>query len=138
MTLKSQARHPFELVGIFLGLRRVAIGQIEASHPKHTLLQRDHAFEKSRVDVLVVAGKPRLGLIKGQLRQQRNAVEGLLAVGDDIVAERLDLQPRKRLIDAFDFLQAHDVRRAVLQPAQQMVDPLPDRIDVPGGDAHRE
>ena len=90
------------------------------------------------MDVLVVAGKARLGFVERQLRQQRDAVEGLLAVGDDVVAERLDLQPRKRLIDAFDFLQADDVRRAVLQPGQQMVDPLPDRIDVPGGNAHRD
>ena len=71
--------------------------------------------------ILVVAGKARFGLVERQFGQQSNAVEGLLAVGDDIIAERLDLQPRKRLVDAFDFLQADDVRRAVLQPGQEMV-----------------
>jgi hypothetical protein len=57
-------------------------------------------------------------------------------VGDDVIAERLDLQPRERLVDAFDFLQADDVRRALLEPGQEMVEPLPDRIDVPGGYTH--
>ena len=88
--------------------------------------------------VLVIAGEAGFGFLERQLRQQRDAVEGLLAVGDDVVAERLDLQPRKRVIDAFDFLQADDVGRAVLQPGQQMFDPLPDRIDVPGRDAHQD
>src|SRR3954462_3279039 len=57
-------------------------------------------------------------------------------MGDDIIAERLDLQPRECLIDAFDFLQADDIRRAFLEPGQEMVEPLPDRIDVPGGNTH--
>ena len=84
--------------------------------------------------VFVVAGQPRGGFLERQLRQQRHAVEGLLAVGDDVVAERLDGLARKRLIDAFDFLQADDVGRAVLQPDHEVVEPLADRIDVPGGD----
>ena len=86
--------------------------------------------------VLVVAGEARFGLVERQFRQQRDAIEGLLAVGDDVIAERLDLQPREGLVDAFDFLQADDVRRAFLQPGQQMLEPLPDRIDVPGGNTH--
>ena len=40
--------------------------------------------------VLVVAGEARLGFLERQLRQQCDAVESLLAVGDDVVAERLD------------------------------------------------
>ena len=86
--------------------------------------------------VLVVAGQPRFGFLERQLRQQRDAVEGLLAVGDDVVAERLDLEPRKGVIDAFDFLQADDVRLALLQPADEMLDPLSDGIDVPRSNTH--
>ena len=51
--------------------------------------------------VLVVAGEARLGFVERQLREQRDAVEGLLAVGDDVVAERLDGSaagtPRRRI-----------------------------------------
>ena len=69
--------------------------------------------------VLVIAGQARFGLVERQFREQGYAVEGLLAMGDDVVAERLDLQPRERLVDAFDFLQADDVGRAFLQPGQE-------------------
>src|SRR5437588_5014762 len=87
--------------------------------------------------VLVVTGQARFGLLERQLRQQRDTVEGLLAVGDDVVAERLDLEPRKGVIDAFDFLQADDVRRALPEPAHEMLDPLSDRIDVPRSNTHK-
>jgi hypothetical protein len=86
--------------------------------------------------VLVIAGQARFGLVERQFREQRHPIEGLLAVGNDVIAERLDLQPRERLVDAFDFLKADDIGRAFLQPGQQMLEPLPDRIDVPGGNTH--
>ncbi|MHC2294768.1 hypothetical protein ACVIJW_010638 [Bradyrhizobium barranii subsp. barranii] len=85
--------------------------------------------------ILVVAGEARLGLVESELREQSDAVEGLLTVGDHVVAERLDLQPREGLVDAFDLLQADDVRLALLQPGQQQVDPLPDRVHVPGSNS---
>ena len=43
------------------------------------------------------------------IRQDRDAVEGLLAVHGDIVAERLERLAREGLVDAFGFLQADDV-----------------------------
>jgi hypothetical protein len=89
------------------------------------------------VGVLVVAGEARLGFLERQLRQQGDAVEGLLAVGNDVVAERLDLEPGKGVVDAFDFLQADDVRRALREPAHQMLDPLSDGIDVPRSNTHK-
>jgi hypothetical protein len=51
-----------------------------------------------------------------------------------VVAQRLDLQRGKGVIDRLDFLQADNIRLLVLQPAQKMLDPLADGIDVPGGD----
>jgi len=90
------------------------------------------------VDVFLVSGQPRRGLVERQLRQQRDAVESLLAVGNDVVAESLDSLPGKRLIDAFDFLQADNIGCAILQPDQEMVEPLPDRIDVPRSNTHQK
>src|SRR6185437_773791 len=69
---------------------------------------------------------------------QRDAVEGLLAMRDDVVAERLERLARERLIDAFSLLQADDIGRAILQPAHERFEPLPDRIDVPRSDAHEK
>ena len=90
------------------------------------------------MDVFLVPGQPRCGLVERQLRQQRHAVESLLAVGDDVVAERLDGLPGKRLVDAFDFLQANNIGGAILQPGQEMIEPLPDRIDVPRRNTHQK
>src|ERR1700761_5713944 len=57
-------------------------------------------------------------------------------MGDDVVAERLEFEPREGVVGAFDFLQAGDVRLRLLQPRHHRFDSLPDRIDVPGRDAH--
>src|SRR5262249_40867859 len=81
--------------------------------------------------VRVIAREARLALVKGQLGEQGNAVEGFLAVEHDVVAERFDLQPREGFIGAFGLLQADNVRRALLQPCHEVFEPLPDRIDVP-------
>ena len=53
----------------------------------------------------------------------------------DIVAKRLDLEPRKLLVEALDLLQAERVGRDLLQVVAEMADPLADGVDVPGGDA---
>ena len=95
LRILKKPRHPFEFIRIFLGVRRVAVGQIKAGDPQHAALERHHAFQKPGMDVFVVAGKPRLGFVERQLGQQRDAVEGLLAVGDHVVAERLDGLPRE-------------------------------------------
>src|SRR3569623_1577807 len=67
---------------------------------------------------------------------QRDAVVGLVPVRHDVVAERLDRLARKRLIDAFDLLQADEIGLALLQPCQQMIEALAHRVDVPCRDAH--
>ena len=86
----KKPRHPIEFVGIFIGIRRVSIGQIKTRDPHHAVLQGDDTLEEAGVGVLVVAGESRLGFVERQLRQQRYTVEGFLSVGDDVVAERLD------------------------------------------------
>ena len=88
------------------------------------------------MNILLIAGQSGGSFFKRKFRQKRDAVEGLLAMGDDVVAERLDRFAGKCLIDAFDLLQADDIRRAVLEPGQEMIEPLSDRIDVPGRYAH--
>ena len=132
----KKSRHPFEFIGIFIAIRRVSIRQIKAGDPHHAVLVGDYAFEEPGMGVLVITGQSRLGLVERQLRQQRDAVECLLAVGDDVVAERLDLQPGESVIDAFYLLEADDVGRTLLEPGQEELEPLPDRIDVPRSNTH--
>src|SRR5262249_38926242 len=63
-------------------------------------------------------------------------VECLLTVHRDVVSQRLDGLTREGLVDAFSLLQAGHVRLAFLKPSQDIVEPLLDRIDVPGRYSH--
>ncbi len=102
------------------------------------MLERDHALQKPGVDVFIVPAEARRGFLERQFRQQCDTVEGFLAVSDHVIAERLDRLPGKRLIDALDFLQADNVGGTILEPGQQMVEPLSDRIDVPRRNTHEK
>src|SRR5262249_44439622 len=84
----------------------------------------------------VVAGQAIADFVKRKFRQEGNAVERFLSMNGDIVAERLERLARKRIIDAFGFLQAHDVWLALVEPGHRRIKALLDRIDIPGGDAH--
>src|SRR5690606_14922139 len=95
-------------------------------------------LDEARLLVRIVAGQPAIDLIEGQLRQDRDAVEALLAVRLDVIAERLDLEAWKAFVDRLDLLQADDVGIALLQPGEQIVDPGADAVDVPGDDLHAQ
>src|SRR5262249_100305 len=93
-------------------------------------------FHETGVIVLVVSRESVADFVEWKFRQQRNAVEGLLSVHGDVVAKRLEGLARKCVIDAFGFLQANDVRLALCEPSHCRIEPLLDRVDIPGGDAH--
>jgi hypothetical protein len=56
-------------------------------------------------------------------------------VNGDVVAEVFDLGARKRLVLAFELLEAKRVGARLLEIGEEMAEPLADGIDVPGGDA---
>ena len=87
--------HPAQLVGELVGLHRIAVGQIDAADPHHAALGREHAFDQPRLLVAIVAGQAARHLVEAVLRQDCNAVPAFLAEGLDIVAQRLDLEPRE-------------------------------------------
>ena len=132
--MADQPLHECELVGVFFRVGRIAVGQIDAGEPDHAAVRRDDRLDVARLGVGVVARQAARDLERA-LRQDRDAVERLLPVRLDIVAERLDLEPRELLVEALDLLQAERVGRGLLQIVAEMADPLADGIDVPGGDA---
>jgi hypothetical protein len=71
------------------------------------------------------------------LGENGDAVEALLPVRGDVVAEVLDLGARKRFVEALDFLQAQRVRAFLLEIVEEMGKALADRVDVPSGDDQR-
>src|SRR5580704_17542979 len=86
--------------------------------------------------VLGIPRKTRRDFVKTELRQDGNAIKGLLPVDRNIVAERFERLAREGFIDALGLLQARNVRFAFLEPGNEGIDPLLDRIDVPGRDSH--
>jgi hypothetical protein len=129
--------HPGELVGEFRGAERIAVGQVDRGDAHHAAVGRDHAFEVARLLVRRVAGQAPAHVLERALREDRDAVVGLLPVGDDVVARALHLGARKALVDRLQLLEADHVGLGGFQHLQEVVESLLDRIDVPGGDPHR-
>src|SRR3989304_844100 len=73
---------------------------------------------------------------EGQAGEGGDAVIALLAGhGDMGETERAKLKLRKLAFDAFDLLQTEHVRLVGFDQAAHEIEPEPDRIDVPGGEA---
>jgi hypothetical protein len=123
-----------ELIRIFLRAHGIAVRQIDAGHPHHTVVGRDDCLDIARLRVVLVARQAPRDLER-PLGENGDAVECLLSVGLDVVPKLLDLHPRKLLVEALDFLQAKNVGLNVLEVSEEVRQPLADRIDVPGGDA---
>ena len=87
--------------------------------------------------VVGIAGKAGLAQLgRFAAGEDGDPVEALLAVPDAAVAGRLDVGDRKRLVGAFELLQADDVGRLALQPFEQARQPRADAVDVVGGELH--
>ncbi len=130
----DQPLHEGELVGVLFRVGRIAVRQIDAGEPHDAVVRRDDRLDVTRLDIGVVARQPADDLER-TLRQDRDAVESLLPMRLDVIAERLDLEPRELLVQALDLLQAERVGRDLAQIVAKMPDPLADGVDVPGGDA---
>ena len=131
----NETVHPAQLVGVFFRRRRVAVGQVQRGDTHHAIAVGHQGFDVAGVLVAFVARQAAHHLDRA-LRKNGDAVEGLLAVGLDIVAGGFDFEARESVIRALEFLETHDIRRHLPQIVQEMVCPLADGVDVPGGDAH--
>ena len=132
--MDDQALQERELIGVFVGVRRIAVRQIDARDPDYAASRRHDRFDIARLGVVLVTGEAPRDLER-PLGKYRDAVERLLPMGLDVVAELLDLEPWKLLVEALDLLQAKNVGLNLLQIGEEVRQALADRIDVPGGDA---
>ena len=86
----------------------------------------------TRID-LVAEGSD-IGGLERQFRDDGDAVIALLPVQRDVlIAETLESLQRKRVVDAFGFLQAQHVRPRRFQEFGDDVDAQAHRVDIPGG-----
>ncbi len=132
--VRDEPVHESELIGVFLGAGRIAVRQIDAGDPHDAFRCWDHRLDVTRLDVRLVA-RQAAGDLERTLGENGDAVEGLLPVRLDVVAERLDLEARKGLVEALDLLQTQRVGCDLSQIIEQVRKPLADGIDVPGRDA---
>ena len=126
--------HEHELVWVFLRTGRIAVRQIDARHPHDAVAGRDDRFEVTGLGVVLVPRQSARDLER-PFGENGDAVERLLAVGLDVIAEFLDLHARKLVVEALDLLEAERVGADLLQIIEEVGKPLADRVDIPGGDA---
>ena len=132
----NQRVHPGELGGVAVGPAGVAVGEVKVADGDVVGTDLDVA----RL-VLAGLGQGETGKVAGgdgdrQAGQDRDAVIGLLADHGAVVAERPERVGGKGGGLALDFLQQQQVGRVGLQPGCDVGLPLPDRVDVPGGELH--
>ncbi len=132
-----EALHPRELVGELVGADGIAVGQVEVADSHHAPGMRHAHLDVAGVRVAVVARKTAHGnLVERALRQNRNAVEALLSVDGDIVAQRIEGLGGKSLGGALDLLKAGYIGARLLEPGDGAVEARPNAVDVPRGDLH--
>ena len=109
-----------------LAVGTVRRGELEAADP--------HAQQPR--SVILPAGQPPRVQLRRLPAEHRHAIPGLLAVDHGVIAERPDFLVREFFVTDLQFLQAHDVWRAALQPVRDEVHPRPQAVHVPGRDTH--
>jgi hypothetical protein len=72
----------------------------------------------------------------GTARQDGDAVAPFLPTSNRAVAGIADRASWKLLLRRLQFLQAHDVGRGLVEPAQEYGEPAVDSIDIEGGELH--
>src|ERR1700730_1704129 len=110
--MRDEGIHEGELVGVFFGLRRIAVRQIDRGHADNALAVRDDRLDIPRLLVIGAARKPPRDL-DWRLGKNRHAIKTFLPMHGGIIAFRLDFQMRKRRVDAFQLLEAKDIRLGV-------------------------
>ena len=130
----DQPIHESELVGVFVAGRRIAVGQIDAGEPHDAFFRRQHRLDIAGLFVGRIAGQAAHDFER-PFGEYGHAVEALLAVRRDVIAEVFDFGARECVVLAFQLLQAQSVRARLLEIGEEMAEPLADGIDVPGGDA---
>jgi hypothetical protein len=85
---------------------------------------------------IAAAGQAPGDVLERPLGENRDAIEALLAMHGNVVAELLERLAGERLVLAFDFLEAADIGRRLLQPSHEIGQARLDAVDVPGGDQH--
>ena len=136
-----QAGQPFELVGVFLGGERGAVGHIEIQHP--------HPLNEGTDDALLLPQPLGIGIaaqygtkadphvLQGHAADQGDAVVGLLATDRGAIAQGTEGLVGKAAVFNLGFLQAEQLGLVLLQPGAHLLEAAAHRIDIPAGNPHR-
>src|SRR5258705_8162750 len=130
----DEAVEPGELVVEFRTGLRVAVWRIERGDDYAVHCRLDVAALR----VVRVAGQDVAGDDRGRIAgEDGNAVPGLLAAPNRLVAGALDRGGGEFAIGRLQLLQADDIGRGLAEPRQKIGQPPPDVVDVEAGDFHQ-
>src|SRR5690606_7365212 len=109
------------------------IGQIEVGHPHAANV----GFDIARLLVIGIARQADMQVLRlASPGQDRHAVEALLPVPGGAIADLLELPGREIRILALDFLEAGNIRLALVEPFEQPRHARANAVDVEAGDEH--
>jgi hypothetical protein len=113
--------------------RRIAIRQVKAADQQAI----DSRLDVAAVGIVRIAGQPAPGFDGiGSARQDRDAVPAFLPMPNRAVAGVADRAFWELVLRRLQFLQADDVGRSLIEPAQKYGEPAVDPIDIEGRDLH--
>jgi hypothetical protein len=111
---------------------RLAVHHVDTDHPEVSRLRRnDPRLLGDRIAV-----EPMADVLDTHPRQDRDPVVRPLAEHRALVAGTDELHRREELILDLDLLETHHVRLVTADQREQAREPLLDRVDVPGHEAH--
>jgi hypothetical protein len=128
----AQPREPVQLERVLVRVDVVPVRHVEVDDADPVDGRLDHAL----LVVRPVARQPGRDVLERRLRRDRHAVVGLLPEDREVVAALLERLAREQLVLDLRLLQAQDVRRVLVEPGPDLVQPRTDGIHVPGGDEH--
>jgi hypothetical protein len=134
--VRLEPLHPGQLVGKFLGRDRVAVGQVNGGDAERGARHGDDRLDVARLIGIGILRQAAAHVLYWVFREQGDAVEAFLAEHGGAVAQIRQRARREALVHRLDFLQAHDVGLAFLEPGGEAVDAGADAVDIPGGDFH--
>ncbi len=127
-----EPHHPGELVGELVGADRVAVREVDRGDADGAAGSGNGGLDIAGLLIVRRPGKAADHVLGAHLGEDGDAVEALLAVGGDRVAEVLEGAAGKAFVDALYLLEADDVGALLAKIGERDVEARLDAIDVPG------
>jgi hypothetical protein len=119
-------------------IQRSAVGHVQAPHA-HTATGRAQGtgFDTWRITPSGLFVEASFNILQTEPGDDRHTIPLAKTPGGDLVTKSPESLRREIFIPAFGLLHRQDIDLAAVEIGQHPVQPGPDGIDVPGGQAHQ-